>query len=192
MVGAWLVVSLISRPRLGSSATWATTGAHSSLAHRPDWPDPLAPHRSGPSLEPHQGRFNHGPARCNVARAPVGLSSDRIVLLRAKLLCELAERLQQGEEARATAIALTGQSDVDSLLEREVADAASSRAASAASEVEHTLARLEVGTYGSCEGCGSPIPFERLEVIPTRVAAPDAPPRELGQDAPGPKPDHSR
>ncbi len=99
-------------------------------------------------------------------RALVGLSSDRIVLLRAKLLCELAERLQQGEEARATAIALTGQSDVDSLLEREVADAASSRAASAASEVEHALARLEVGTYGSCEGCGSPIPFERLEVIP--------------------------
>ena len=100
------------------------------------------------------------------SRAPAGLSRDQIVLLRAKLLCELAEQLQQADEARATAIALTGQSDSDSMLEREVADAAASRAASAASEVEHALARLEVGTYGSCEGCSFPIPFERLEVIP--------------------------
>ncbi|HJR26972.1 MAG TPA: TraR/DksA C4-type zinc finger protein [Acidimicrobiales bacterium] len=121
-------------------------------------------------------------------RAPVGLSSERVVLLRAKLLCELAEQLQQGDEARATAIALTGQSDVDSLLEREVAGATASRAAAAASEVQHALARLEIGTYGCCEGCGAPIPFERLEVIPhtrrcTGCSSSGAPPRGSGSAA---------
>ncbi len=34
-------------------------------------------------------------------------------------------------------------------------------------DIEAALARLDAGTYGTCEGCGSPIPDERLEVRPT-------------------------
>ena len=33
-------------------------------------------------------------------------------------------------------------------------------------EVEHTLGKLEKGTYGLCDSCGKPIPSDRLEVVP--------------------------
>jgi len=34
-------------------------------------------------------------------------------------------------------------------------------------EVNAALARLDGGTYGTCERCHQPIPIERLEVLPT-------------------------
>jgi DnaK suppressor protein len=34
-------------------------------------------------------------------------------------------------------------------------------------QAEHAMARLEEGTYGNCEGCSNPIPWERLEVFPS-------------------------
>jgi DnaK suppressor protein len=34
-------------------------------------------------------------------------------------------------------------------------------------QFEHALARLADGTYGWCEGCGAPIPVERLEIFPS-------------------------
>lgn len=33
-------------------------------------------------------------------------------------------------------------------------------------QVEHALARLDVGEYGSCERCGAAIPVQRLEALP--------------------------
>jgi len=33
-------------------------------------------------------------------------------------------------------------------------------------EVEAALHRLEVGSYGTCEGCGRPIDVERLQALP--------------------------
>jgi RNA polymerase-binding transcription factor DksA len=33
-------------------------------------------------------------------------------------------------------------------------------------DVEHALARLEDGSYGTCEACGKPIGDERLEAMP--------------------------
>jgi len=33
-------------------------------------------------------------------------------------------------------------------------------------DVEHALARLDDGTYGTCEACGKTIPDERLEAMP--------------------------
>ncbi len=33
-------------------------------------------------------------------------------------------------------------------------------------DVEHAIARLEAGDYGTCEVCGQPIPEERLEAMP--------------------------
>ncbi|MCU0484113.1 MAG: TraR/DksA C4-type zinc finger protein [Chloroflexi bacterium] len=32
--------------------------------------------------------------------------------------------------------------------------------------IDHALARLDAGTYGTCEICGNEIPAERLEVVP--------------------------
>ena len=34
-------------------------------------------------------------------------------------------------------------------------------------QVEHALARLDEGKYGSCERCGNPIPTARLEAFPS-------------------------
>jgi RNA polymerase-binding transcription factor DksA len=39
-------------------------------------------------------------------------------------------------------------------------------AESALAEIEGALRRLEQGTYGTCERCSQPIPWERLEVLP--------------------------
>ena len=37
-------------------------------------------------------------------------------------------------------------------------------------QFEHALARLEEGSYGWCEACGSAIPVERLEIFPSATA----------------------
>lgn len=50
--------------------------------------------------------------------------------------------------------------------EREVANALAVRTAALVEDLDHALARLDAGTYGTCEPCGAPIPFERLEAIP--------------------------
>ena len=34
-------------------------------------------------------------------------------------------------------------------------------------QAEHAMQRLEEGTYGNCEGCSNPIPWERLEIFPS-------------------------
>ncbi|CAN5357207.1 hypothetical protein BH20ACT22_BH20ACT22_15540 [soil metagenome] len=34
-------------------------------------------------------------------------------------------------------------------------------------DIDHALARIENGTYGTCEACGKPIGDARLEAVPT-------------------------
>jgi DnaK suppressor protein len=36
-------------------------------------------------------------------------------------------------------------------------------------DVERALAKLDDGTYGSCDGCGGPVGAERLEAMPWAV-----------------------
>lgn len=86
--------------------------------------------------------------------------------LRGSLLDELATHEANVAELRATVLALTGQSDSDSLLEREMAERAEARGAEAIADIRRALARMDDGTYGVCEGCGGPIPVARLEAIP--------------------------
>ena len=69
------------------------------------------------------------------------------------------------QEHAATVSELTGQGDVDSLLERELANASALRAQEDLAEIDAALARIDAGTYGSCEACGLAIARERLEVI---------------------------
>ena len=33
-------------------------------------------------------------------------------------------------------------------------------------DVDHALAKMQTGTYGTCERCGQPISLERLEALP--------------------------
>ena len=86
--------------------------------------------------------------------------------LRGLLLSELAAHAAQASDRQTTTGDLTGQTDVDSVLEREIAEASAVRAADAIADIEQALDRLDKGTYGTCERCDAPIPFERLEAIP--------------------------
>ncbi len=97
-----------------------------------------------------------------VSRLPVGVPEHLRVALLAELQTKAAERAEH--EARASS--LTGQSDPDSLLERELAEMGASRAQQAIGEIERALARIDLGAYGSCEACAGPVALERLEAIP--------------------------
>lgn len=112
------------------------------------------------------------------ARATAHLPDESLALLRSLLLCQLAEHTAQAAECRATVDELTGQADTSSLLEREIAEASSTYFNAAVSETRDALRRLDDGTYGICEKCAAPIPYERLEAIPHArrcVRCPDAP-----------------
>ncbi len=51
-------------------------------------------------------------------------------------------------------------------VERERDLALSAQALEAVEEIDHALAKFDLGTYGICETSGEPIPEERLEAIP--------------------------
>jgi DnaK suppressor protein len=51
--------------------------------------------------------------------------------------------------------------------EREVSQLRLEQVRDRLDQVEAALERVEAGTVGVCETCGSPIPFERLELRPT-------------------------
>jgi DnaK suppressor protein len=115
------------------------------------------------------------------------LSAESKVALRSLLLRELAARDAQAAECEAMTSELTGQGDVDSLLERELALASAASANEALDDVRHALERLEAGTYGACEGCGRAIPFERLEAIPHARLCVACPPWVIRRGSSGPR-----
>jgi DnaK suppressor protein len=39
--------------------------------------------------------------------------------------------------------------------------------------VDRALRKMELGTYGTCERCGEPIPIERLEALPWAILCVD-------------------
>jgi DnaK suppressor protein len=100
-------------------------------------------------------------------RAPASalLSAEALSRLESLLLSELAAQTERIEECRATLLEVADQIGADGAFEREVAEVGLAQADAAIRDVRHALGRLELGTYGTCEGCGREIPFERLEVI---------------------------
>jgi len=94
------------------------------------------------------------------------LSDAVLARLRDRLVTQCADEAARLAANRVTVSELTGQMDVDSLLEREVAEAASERSNGVVIEIVSALLRLDAGMYGTCERCRRPIPSERLEAIP--------------------------
>jgi DnaK suppressor protein len=94
------------------------------------------------------------------------LDLEGIARLRAVLVAERSEQAALVAAQEATVDELTGQGDLDSILERELAGSSAARAREAIDEVDAALARMNAGAYGLCESCGVLIPYERLEVIP--------------------------
>jgi RNA polymerase-binding transcription factor DksA len=91
---------------------------------------------------------------------------DLVARLRLELLRDRVAQAALSTEHLATATALTGQTDVDSILERELADASAARARDAIQEIDAALERIGTNVYGMCESCGVAIPAARLEAIP--------------------------
>jgi RNA polymerase-binding transcription factor DksA len=110
------------------------------------------------------------PLHVSVPDAPP-LSATLLDDLRARLLAGLHARAAEHAEHDAGAAALTSASDVDSRLERAVAELGARRAQQAMGEIERALVRVDVGTYGSGEACGGSVAGERLEAIPTPATA---------------------
>jgi RNA polymerase-binding transcription factor DksA len=95
---------------------------------------------------------------------PSQLTGHQLATLRSLLLDELAENRRQLAQQEARVAAMVG--DAGAGNELAVARMAVARAAAAITDVEHALGRFDGGTYGTCESCGRPVPFERLEAIP--------------------------
>jgi DnaK suppressor protein len=95
-----------------------------------------------------------------------GLDETAIRQLREALVADRATQTSLAAENQRTASALTGQRDVDSLLEREIAEASVAHARDAIEDIDRAIASLDAGTYGLCESCSTPIPLERLKAVP--------------------------
>jgi RNA polymerase-binding transcription factor DksA len=98
--------------------------------------------------------------------AVADLGTETLAELRAALTSEREIQEVVAAERDATVVELTGNPDVDSILEREVAEASAARARDAIENIDAALARMAAGTYGRCESCGESLPVERLEAIP--------------------------
>jgi DnaK suppressor protein len=51
-------------------------------------------------------------------------------------------------------------------IDRERDLALSAQARAAVEEIDHAMAKIRMGTYGTCENCGRPIPKARLKALP--------------------------
>lgn len=95
------------------------------------------------------------------------VSAAGLAILREILERERELQATALKESLATVAELTGQGDVDSILERELAEASIGRALDIMADIDAALARIEEGTFGGiCEDCGGEIAPERLEAIP--------------------------
>lgn len=86
-------------------------------------------------------------------------------------LHEARQRLEHARTSRLAqlrALGETGQSADDHLLSEQ-----RSAMRRVLKEIDDAFARIGDGTYGTCLGCGRPIPAERLEILPyTRHCVP--------------------
>ena len=104
-------------------------------------------------------------------RVPTPVDPDRLDRLRATLISELDAQRRQVTDHEATVSSLTGQLDADSVLERELAERATQLAHETIKDIEHALARMDRGDYGTCERCGGEVVVKDLRVTPERSGA---------------------
>lgn len=94
------------------------------------------------------------------------LPQSAVSRLRDLLLSELQVEHAQRDSHETAAALLRDETDPDSMLEFELAEAGAARAREAIDDIADALRRMDLGTYGCCEACGAPLPFERLEAVP--------------------------
>ena len=97
--------------------------------------------------------------------APGDLTDVQLDLLRTALQAisdEHRRRLQENEELFRSLVA---DPSVD-VSEREVVRQAVAAAFDTCEQADRALQAITDGTYGRCQTCDQPIPFERLEALP--------------------------
>ena len=105
------------------------------------------------------------------------LSADRLEAIRADLLRTLTKLERSlkisGENGRARDLeqdTVGRLSRIDAIQNAGLTANLEERERQQLRQVVDALRRIEEGTYGSCNGCGGPIPFERLLVFPETLA----------------------
>lgn len=114
-------------------------------------------------------------------KAAEGYAGDHKFLesQRKALVAERDTYLEQAESLRAEADSLVEEMEPGDIqfdeesgeggtvtVDRERDLALSAQALVAVEEIDHALAKIDLGTYGICEGCGTLIPKNRLEALP--------------------------
>jgi DnaK suppressor protein len=97
------------------------------------------------------------------------LTSERLTELGVELDLQRRFRIAQLEDLAAAAAEPASTDPA----RRQITRALTVAAESVLSDIDAALNRLQHGTYGKCQHCATPIPFERLEALPmTRLCMP--------------------
>ena len=175
------------RAQHGSRAPEAEVDVRHAEEPRAD--KPASSHKAGTAVRHRPAEARVAGAAGEVAEATAGAEpgaappdADEALFLehqRELLVEERNNYMRQAEELRAQAEALAlehepgdvqfdeeggegGTSNVDRELDLHL----SAQAQAAIEEIDAALAKIEAGTYGLCENCGSLIPRARLEALP--------------------------
>jgi RNA polymerase-binding protein DksA len=129
--------------------------------------------------------------RKSTARRPSGLDAKAVAKIRARLEEERraleAEMAELEEESfRGTQSEITGEVGIDedfadagsATFDREQALSIANNIRDLIDQVDRALARIDEGTYGSCERCGRPIEAARLRALPRTLLCTDCKRRE--------------
>jgi len=81
-------------------------------------------------------------------------------------LAQLRDSATTGEEHREGSPFGKREEEATETLELEKRLALENRLRQELASIEHTLEKIEKGTYGICDNCGNAIPPERLEALP--------------------------
>jgi DnaK suppressor protein len=98
------------------------------------------------------------PAASAAGPDPTAELSDHLPALRVALLQQRRFRAEQLADLRAAVPADPAQEEVAETLRRG--------AGIALAGIDAALDRMDRGRYGACVHCGTPIPLERLEILP--------------------------
>ncbi len=94
-----------------------------------------------------------------------------LLALRTELLRtrEAQEAEEKDIDSASSGRAREDEEDAQSLAIRELDDNLAGRATERLAAVERALQKIDEGTYGVSDASGSPIPLERLEVVPEAI-----------------------